>query len=104
MANKHIDSSFDDFLKEEGIFDDAQNTAIKRVLACQIQEQMKAKRITKQKLATLMKTSRAQVDRFLDPDNTAVQLDTIQRAALAVGCRLVIKLEMNPKRRVSQRL
>jgi predicted XRE-type DNA-binding protein len=104
MANKHIDSSFDDFLKEEGIFDDAQNTAIKRVLAWQIQEQMKAQRITKQKMATLMKTSRTQVDRFLDPDNTAVQLDTIQRAASAVGCRLVIKLEMNPKRRVSQRL
>jgi hypothetical protein len=95
MANKHIGYSFDEFLKEEGLFDDAQNTAIKRVLRWQIQEQMKA---------TLMKTSRAQVDRFLDPDNTAVELDTIQRAASAVGCRLLIKLEMSPKRRVSQRL
>jgi hypothetical protein len=86
MANKHIGYSFDEFLKEEGLFDDAQNTAIKRVLRWQIQEQMKA---------TLMKTSRA---------NTAVELDTIQRAASAVGCRLLIKLEMSPKRRVSQRL
>jgi predicted XRE-type DNA-binding protein len=97
MLNKHIGSSFDDFLKEEGLFDDAQNTAVKRVLTWQIQEQMKAQRITKQKMATLMKTSRAQVDRFLDPDNTAVQLDTIQRAASAVGCHIVIELETNPK-------
>ncbi len=93
MANKHIGSSFDDLLKEDGFYEEAQNAALKRVLAWQIQEAMKARHINKQKMALLMKTSRIQVDRLLNPDNTKIQLDTLQRAAAAVGCRLVISLE-----------
>ena len=93
MANKHIGSSVDDLLKEDGLSEDAQNTAIKRVIAWQIQQAMKARHINKNKMAALMKTSRTQVDRFLDPHNTKVQLNTMQRAATAVGCRLVISLE-----------
>lgn len=93
MANKHVGSSFDDLLKEDETYEDAQNTAVKRVIAWQIQQAMKARHINKNKMAELMKTSRTQVDRFLDPENTRVQLDTIQRAATAVGCRLVISLE-----------
>ena len=93
MANKHIGSSFDDLLKKDGLYEEAQNTAIKRVIAWQIQQAMKERHINKNKMAQLMKTSRTQVDRFLDPDNTKVQLDTMQRAATAVGCRLVIGLE-----------
>jgi predicted XRE-type DNA-binding protein len=81
VANKHIGSSFDDLLKEDGLHDDAQNTATKRVIAWQIQEQMKARHINKNKMAELMHTSRSQLDRLLDPDNTKVQLDTMQRAA-----------------------
>lgn len=93
MANKHIGSSLDDLLKEDGLYEEAQNTAIKRVIAWQILQAMKEQRINKNKMAQLMHTSRTQVDRFLDPDNTKVQLDTMQRAAAAVGCRLVISLE-----------
>lgn len=93
MANKHIGSGFDDLLKEEGLYEEAQNTAIKRVIAWQIQQQMQAQHINKNKMAEMIKTSRSQVDRLLDPNNTKVQLDTMQRAATAVGCRLVISLE-----------
>ena len=98
MANKHIGSGFDDLLKEDGLLEEAQNTAIKRVIAWQIQEQMKAQHINKNKMAELTKTSRSQLDRLLDPNNTKVQLDTIQRAATAIGCRLVIRLEPGASR------
>ncbi len=93
MADKHIGSSLDDLLKEDGLYDDAQNTAIKRALVWQIHRAMKAQHINKQKMAMLMKTSRVQVDRLLNPENTRVQLDTMQRAAAAVGCRLIVSLE-----------
>ncbi len=93
MANKHVGSAFDDLLKEDGLLEEAQNTAVKRVIAWQIQQQMKAQHINKNKMAELTKTSRSQVDRLLDPNNTKVQLDTMQRAASAVGCRLVMSLE-----------
>lgn len=92
MSNKHLGSSFDDFLKEEGIREDAQAYAVKRVLAWQISEEMKAKGLTKSTMAKRMKTSRAQLDRLLDPDNDKVQLDTVQRAAAAVGKTLRVEL------------
>ena len=92
MSNKHLGSAFDDFLKEEGIREEAHAHAVKRVLAWQIAEEMKAKGLTKSAMAKRMKTSRAQLDRLLDPDNDKVQLDTIQRAAVAVGKTLRLEL------------
>jgi antitoxin HicB len=94
MTNKHLGSSFDDFLKEEGIHDEAHAHAIKRVLAWQIQEAMTAQGLTKSDMAKRMHTSRAQLDRLLDPENDKVQLDTVQRAAAAVGRTLHLHLEL----------
>lgn len=92
MTNKHIGSSLDDFLKEEGMLDEAAAHALKRVLATQIAEAMDAEGLTKTAMARRMKTSRAQLDRLLDPNNEKVQLDTVQRAASAVGRTLRIEL------------
>jgi antitoxin HicB len=92
MTNKHIGSSFDDFLKDEGIREEATTHAIKRVLAWQIQQAMSEQGITKSAMAKRMKTSRAQLDRLLDPNNDKVQLDTVQRAAAAVGRTLHLEL------------
>ena len=90
--NRHIGSSFSDFLKEEGIYEDVTRHAIKRVLAWQIEQAMKEQGITKVAMAKRMKTSRAQLDRLLDPKNDKVQLDTVQRAAAAVGRKLHMEL------------
>ena len=80
MSKKHMGSSIDDFLKEEGIFEEAQAQAVKEVVAWQLAEAMKKKRISKNKMATLLKTSRSQVDRILDPKN-GIALGSLQRAA-----------------------
>ncbi len=90
--NRHIGSSFDDFLKEEGLHEEVTAHAIKRVLAWQIERAMKEQGITKVEMAKRMKTSRAQLDRLLDPKNDKVQLDTVQRAAAAVGRKLHMEL------------
>jgi hypothetical protein len=90
--NPHIGSLFSDFLKEEGIYEDVTARAIKRVIAWQIEQAMKDQGLTKVAMAKRMKTSRAQLDRLLDPQNDKVQLDTIQRAAIAVGRRLQLDL------------
>jgi len=90
--NKHIGSSFGDYLKEEGIYEDVGAHAVKRVLAWQIAEAMKKEGITKVEMAKRMKTSRAQLDRLLDPNNDKVQLDTVQRAAVAIGRKLHMEL------------
>ena len=87
-----IGSSFDDFLKEDGIYEDATARAIKRVLARQLAELMRREEISKTELATRMKTSRAQLDRLLDPENESVTLGTLARAAQAVGRHLRIEL------------
>jgi antitoxin HicB len=84
-------SSIDDFLKEEGIFEEAQAQAIKEVVAWQLTEAMKKKKISKNKMAMLLKTSRTQVDRILDPKND-ITLGSLQRAAAIVGRRITIKL------------
>ncbi len=90
--NRHIGSSLDDFLKEEGIFEEATAQAVKRVLAWQLEKAMTERGISKSEMARRMGTSRAHLDRFLHPANDKVQLDTIQKAAAAVGRRLVIQL------------
>ena len=83
--NPHIGSTLEDFLKEEGIFEDATNHAVKRLLAWQVEKAMQEQRITKVEMARRMGTSRAHLDKLLDPENDKVQLDTVQRAAIAIG-------------------
>jgi predicted XRE-type DNA-binding protein len=91
MSKKHMGSSIDDFLKEEGIFEEAQAQAIKEVVAWQLARAMKKKKISKARMATLLKTSRTQVDRLLDPKND-ITLSSLQRAAAIVGRRVTIEL------------
>ena len=91
MSKKHMGSSIDDFLKEEGIYEEAQAQAVKEVVAWQLGEAMKEKKISKHQMATLLKTSRTQVDRILDPKND-ITLGSLQRAAAIVGRRIVIEL------------
>ncbi len=93
MSKKHIGSSFEEFLKKEGTFEEITTKAIKRVLAWQIAAEMKARGITKLEMAKRMGTSRSQLDRLLDPDNDKVLLETVQRAAAAIGKRVSISLE-----------
>lgn len=94
MSNPHFGSSFDDFLKEEGLFAEAEAHALKQVIAWQIQEAMTTQGLTKTAMAKRMKTSRAQLERLLDPKNDKIQLDTLLRAADAVGRKLVVELAM----------
>ena len=91
MSKKHIGSSVDDFLKDEGIFEEAQSQAIKEVVAWQLATAMKKKNISKKKMAALLKTSRTQVDRLLDGKND-ITLSSLQRAAAIVGRRVLIEL------------
>jgi len=87
-----IGSSFDDFLKEDGIYEEVTARAIKRVIARQLDALMRENHLTKTMLAKRMQTSRAQLDRLLDPDNESVTLGTLTRAAHAVGRRLRVEL------------
>lgn len=91
MSKKHMGSSIDDFLKEEGIFEEAQAQAVKEVVAWQLAEAMKRQQISKSKLARLLRTSRTQVDRLLDPRND-ITLGSLQRAAAMLGRRVTIEL------------
>jgi predicted XRE-type DNA-binding protein len=90
--NPYIGSTLDDFLKEEGIYEDATNYAVKRVLAWQVEKAMREQGLTKAEMARRMGTSRAHLDKLLDPENDKVQLDTVQRAAAAVGRRVRLVL------------
>ena len=91
MSKKHMGSSVDDFLKEEGIFEDAQTQAVKEVVARHIAEAMKKKKLSKNKMAALLKTSRTQVDRLLSAKDD-ITLSSLQRAAAVVGRRVTIEL------------
>jgi antitoxin HicB len=88
----HTGSSFDSFLEEEGILEEVESAAIKRVIAWQLSEAMRAGKISKKTMAERMGTSRSQLDRLLDPENPAVHLQTIAKAARALGKRL--RMEM----------
>jgi antitoxin HicB len=92
-SNRHRGSKFDDFLREQAIFDDVQAAAVKRALAEAIEESMKEGKLSKVEMARRMGTSRSQLDRVLDPAYTAVQLDTLIKAASAVGRDLRISLK-----------
>ena len=87
-----VGGSFDDFLKQEGIYEDVTARAIKRVIARQLGALMQDQGLTKSSLARRMKTSRAQLDRLLDPENESVTLGTLTRAAQAVGRNLRMEL------------
>ena len=88
----HNGSTFDSFLEEEGIREEVEAVAIKRVLAWQLEQAMKEQRKTKRAMAKQLHTSRSQLDRLLDPQNIAVTLDTITRAARALGKRVIIRV------------
>ena len=90
--NPHIGSSLNEFLKDEGVLDDFRAVAAKEVIAWQIQEAMTEKNLSKNKMAELMNTSRAQLDRLLDPTRGNVTLETLQRAAQILGRELRIEL------------
>lgn len=92
MKKKHIGSNFDDFLREEQILDVAEATAVKRVIAFQIAGEMKRRKLTKSEMASRMKTSRAALERLLDPGNPSVTISTLERAALALGKKLRVEL------------
>lgn len=92
IKEKNIGSTLESFLKEEGNYEETQATAIKRVISWQLQETMKKQHISKSEMARKMNTSRAHLDRLLDPGNTRVQLYTLYKAASAVGKALHLEL------------
>jgi len=89
---EHTGSTFDSFLGEEGIREEVEAVAVKRVISWQLAEAMRKKKKTKQAMAKELNTSRSQLDRLLDPQNIAVSLDTISRAARVLGKRLIIRI------------
>ena len=93
MRNQYIGSDFDEFLREEGIFEEVEAAAIKKVLACMIEQRMAETHITKSEMARRMGTSRTQLDRLLDPANPSVTLSTIAKAATAIGKKISISFE-----------
>ena len=95
--NPHTGSNFDDFLKQENLFEEVHAKALKRVLAGQIEDGMESANLTKMAMAEKMATSRSQLDRVLDPDNVSIQLDTLIKAARAVGKVVEIRIKRMPK-------
>jgi antitoxin HicB len=96
--NPHAGSNFDDFLKEDGIYEEVQARALKRALAEQLDDAMHSGKLTKVSMAQRMSTSRSQLDRVLDPSNLSIQLDTLIKAASAVGRTVEIRLKRETKR------
>jgi len=92
MNEEYIGSNFDDFLTEEGLLEEAEAVAVKRVLAFQIKEMMEAQNLTKAEMARRMRTSRAALERLLDPENRSVTLNTMDKAARSLGKRLQLVL------------
>ena len=92
MKQKNIGSSFDDFLRTDGTYQEVTAAAVKRVLARQLQVAMIENELSKTEMAKRMNTSRAALNRLLDPDNGAVTLETLQKAAAVVG--LHVRLEL----------
>ncbi len=90
--NPHVGSTFESWLEEEGIYEEVTTAAIKSVIAYQLAEEMKKQGITKKRMAEMMHTSRAQLDRVLDPDNGSATIETLQRAAKIVGRELRLEL------------
>jgi predicted XRE-type DNA-binding protein len=91
--NRHRGSRFDDFLRKEKLYDEAQASALKRAIAEAVEECMLQARLSKVEMSRRMRTSRSQLDRVLDPDCTTVQLDTLIKAASAVGREIRFSLK-----------
>lgn len=89
--NPHLGSDFDDFLAQEGMLADVESVAIKRVIAFQIAQMIEQQNISKSEMARRMNTSRSSLDRLLDPENDSVTLQTLERAAQALGKRLRVE-------------
>lgn len=92
QLTKDMKSDFDEFLKEDGILEEVSNKAIKKVIAYQLEQEMKKQNINKTKMAELMHTSRAVVNRLLNPDNNSLTLSTLQNAAGVLGKRLNVSI------------
>lgn len=90
--NQHIGSNFDDFLREEGIYEEVEAAALKKVIAVALARQMKRRRISVAKLAEALGTSRAAVSRVLDEENTSITLTTLSRTARALGCKVRLEI------------
>jgi DNA-binding Xre family transcriptional regulator len=90
--NRSIGSDFDDFLQENALLEGATAVAIKRIIAWKIAQAMKDQNVTKKALAERMKTSRSQVDRLLDEKDPALTLETLSRAASALGRKIRFEL------------
>lgn len=89
---KNMKNDFDEFLKEDNIYEEVNEIAIKRVIAYQLEQEMKSQNITKTKMAEMMNTSRAVVNRLLNPDNSSLTLHTLQSATNALGKKLNISI------------
>lgn len=87
---KNMESDFDAFLKEDGIYEEVNNSAIKRVIAYQIEQEMKQQHITQTELAKRMQTSRTVIHKMLNPENNSLTLQSLQSVASALGKRLNI--------------
>jgi DNA-binding Xre family transcriptional regulator len=92
MKKSNVGSPFDSWLREEGIYEEVTATALKRVLARQLEAAMKEKQLSKAEMARRMRTSRAALDRLLDPEYDAVTLNTLRKAALALGRQVRLEL------------
>ena len=95
MAKRNVGSSFDDFLEEEGLLEEATAVAVKRDIAFQLSQQMSQKNLSKSEMARRMQTSRSALDRLLDPENASVTLQTLQSAVKALGGRLNVELQFD---------
>ena len=93
MNKAHVGSSFENFLKEENIASEVKNEAVKRVIACNLLNEMKKQNITKTDMAKRMSTSRAALNRLLNPDNDSVTLGTLTKAANILGKKLILQLQ-----------
>ena len=91
-TNPHIGSNFDDFLREQGIYEEVEAAALKKVIASALTRQMKRRNVTVSKLADALGTSRAAINRILDQENASITLNTLSRTAAALGCK--VKLEI----------
>ena len=96
--NPHAGGSFDDFLRGDGLYEEVQARALKRALAEQLDDAMQSGKLSKVSMAQRMATSRSQLDRVLDPTNLSIQLDTLIKAASAVGKTVEIRLKRDTKR------
>ncbi|MQS00182.1 XRE family transcriptional regulator [Gluconobacter aidae] len=93
VATVQNESTFEDFLVEDGALDEVDAIALKRVIVWKLEDKMKSEGISKKRMAEVMSTSRPQIDRLLDPENIRVQLDTVMRASRALGLKMSVKFE-----------